>query len=98
VSVQKYQVTIQFEMDDEFMSFVPSHRVYINSLINKNVIDYYTVSMESMMCWIIVNAKSKNAVAQILNKSPLRKYWTSQIHELFVYDSSSYRLPELMYN
>ena len=35
VPLNKYQVTIQFEMDEEFMSFVPPHRVYINSLIEK---------------------------------------------------------------
>ena len=43
----KYQVTIQFEMDEEFMTFVPPHRVYINHLINKGTIDYYSVSMEA---------------------------------------------------
>ena len=35
-----YQVTIHFEMDEEFMSLVPAHRVYINSLIDKGTIDY----------------------------------------------------------
>jgi hypothetical protein len=55
----KYQVTIQFEMDEEFMTFVPPHRVYINHLINKGTIDYYSVSMESMRSWMIINAESK---------------------------------------
>jgi hypothetical protein len=96
--LQKYQVTIQFEMDEAFMSFVPAHRVYINDMINKGVIDYYAVSMESMSCWMLINAKSKQGVMNILKKSPLRKYWTCQVHELFVYDSASFRLPELMYN
>ena len=30
----KYQVTIRFEVNDEFMTLVPSHRTYINLLIN----------------------------------------------------------------
>jgi ABC-type Mn2+/Zn2+ transport system ATPase subunit len=94
----KFQVTIQFQMDDAFMSYVPDHRKYINSLINKGVIDYYSVSMESMQCWMIINAQNKKAVETILKKTPLNKYWEFQIHELFVYDSSSYRLPELVYN
>ncbi len=96
--LNKYQVTIQFEMDDEFMSFVPSHRVYINSLIEKNVIDYYTVSMESQRSWIVFNAANKKEVERYLSKSPLYKYWTIEIDEIFVYDGQSYRLPAVQLN
>lgn len=96
--LNKYQVTIRFEMDDDFMSFVPPHRVYINSLIEKNIIDYYSVSMETQRSWWIINAASKNEVEEYLSKSPLYKYWTVEIDELFVYDSQTYRLPALQLN
>jgi hypothetical protein len=94
----KYQVTIHFEMDDNFMSLVPSHRVYINNLIDTGTIEYYSVSMETQRCWMIVNAISKNDVQAMLIKSPLKKYWTIEIDELFVYDAQSYRLPALQLN
>jgi len=94
----KFQVTIHFEMDDEFMSLVPPHRVYINSLIDKGIIDYYSVSMETQRCWIIMNALTKKEVSNYLTKSPLAKYWTIEIDELFVYDAQSYRLPALQMN
>lgn len=96
--VHKYQVTVQFEMDDEFMSFVPAHRIYINSLIENNIIDYYTVSMESQRSWMVVNAANKEEVERYLSKSPLYKYWTLEIDELFVFDGQSYRLPALQLN
>ena len=96
--LNKYQVTIRFEMDDDFMSFVPPHRVYINSLIEKNIIDYYSVSMETQRSWWIINAASKNEVEEYLTKSPLYKYWTVEIDELFVYDSQTYRLPAMQLN
>ena len=96
--INKYQVTVHFEMDDEFMGFVPAHRLYVNSLIEKNIIDYYTVSMESQRSWIVINAISKKTVKQYLSKSPLFKYWTVEIDELFVYDGQSYRLPALQLN
>lgn len=96
--LNKYQVTVHFEMDDDFMSFVPPHRVYINSLIEKNVIDYYTVSMESQRSWMVFNAASKEEVEHHLSKSPLYKYWTVEIDELFVYDGQSYRLPAVQLN
>jgi len=94
----KYQVTIQFEMDDEFMSLVPPHRVYINNLIDKGTIEYYAVSMETQRCWMIINEVSKKAVQSLLEDSPLYKYWTVEIDELFVYDAQSYRLPALQLN
>ena len=96
--LNKYQVTIRFEMDDEFMSFVPPHRVYINSLIEKNTIDYYSVSMETQRSWMIINAEDKKEVEDILKLSPLYKYWTVEIDELFVYDGQTYRLPALQLN
>jgi muconolactone delta-isomerase len=96
--LNKYQVTVHFDMDEEFMGFVPSHRVYINSLIEKNILDYYTVSMESQKSWMIFNATSKLEVEAYLSKSPLYKYWTIEIDELFVYDGQSYRLPAVQLN
>jgi muconolactone delta-isomerase len=96
--LNKYQVTVHFEMDDSFMSFVPAHRIYINSLIEKNILDYYTVSMETQRSWMVFNAASKKAVEKYLSKSPLYKYWTVEIDELFVYDGQNYRLPALQLN
>ncbi len=98
INMQKYQVIIQFEMDEHFMSFVPPHRTYINYLINKQIIDSYAVSMETQHCWIIINADDKMVVDAYLTKSPLYKYWTYNIEELFVYDSQLYRLPTLQLN
>ncbi len=50
--MKKFQATIQFDMNDEFMSLIPAHRVYVNSLIEKGAIDQYAVSMESQQVWI----------------------------------------------
>jgi hypothetical protein len=96
--MQKFIVTIQFIMDEEFMNLVPAHRTYINYLITNNVIDSYAVSMESQQCWIILNAADKKVVEELLSKSPLFKYWTYEIDELFVYDGQNYRLPKMELN
>ena len=85
-------------MDDEFMTFVPSHRVYVNSLIEKGIIDHYLVSMESQQSWITFTAEDKIAVEKYLSKSPLYKYWTYEIDELFVFDGQHYRLPVVQLN
>ena len=39
-----------------------------------------------------------NFVKEYLKKSPLYKYWTFEIDELFVYDGQTYRLPALQMN
>ena len=91
----KYQATIHFEMSEEFMKLVPPHRTYINHLINKGIIDHYAVSMETQRSWITLNAADKKEVEKILKKSPLFKFWTYEIDELFVLDGQHYRLPEV---
>ena len=96
--MNKYQAIISFDMDEEFMSLVPPHRTYINYLLNKGVIETYTVSMETQQSWIVINAYSKPEVEEVLKKSPLYKYWSYEIVELFVYDSQSTRLPAVQLN
>jgi len=96
--MKKYQAIISFEMDEDFMSLVPPHRTYINYLLNKGIIDTYAVSMEVQNSWITINANTKKEVEDILDKSPLCKYWNYEIVELFVYDSQSTRLPAVQLN
>jgi hypothetical protein len=96
--MKKYQAIISFDMDEEFMSLVPPHRTYINYLLNKGVIDSYAVSMETQSSWITINANSKKEVKDILEKSPLAKFWTFEVVELFLYDSQSTRLPAVQLN
>lgn len=85
-------------MSDEFMELVPPHRTYINFLINKEIIDQYAVSMESQRVWVTLNATSKEEVEKLLEKSPLCKFWTYEIDELFVLDGQHFRLPAVQPN
>ena len=96
--MNKYQAIISFDMYEEFMTLVPPHRTYINYLLNKGVIETYTVSMETQQSWIVVNANTKKDVEEVLKASPLNKYWSMEIVELFVYDSQSNRLPAVQLN
>jgi hypothetical protein len=96
--MKKYQAIISFEMDEDFMSFVPPHRTYINYLLNKGIIDSYAVSMETQQSWVTINALNRKEAIEILEKSPLNKYWTIEMVELFVYDSQSTRLPAVQLN
>lgn len=96
--MQKYQVTIHFEMGQDFTELIPPHRTYINYLINKDIVDQYIVSMETHTVWITINADSKEEVEKLLRKSPLFKFWTYEMAELFVWDGQNYRLPIMQPN
>ena len=96
--MKKYQATIKFEMDDEFMALIPLHREYVNSLIEKGIIDQYVVSMETQRVWITFTANNRKEVKGYLEKAPIHKYWTYEIDELFVFDGKNYRLPALQLN
>src|SRR5580693_7422118 len=98
VTMRKFQVTIQFEMNDEFAALVPPHRTYINRLIEQGVIDHYVVTMETQRVWITFSANDRKAVEKYLSKSPLYKYWTYEIVELFMVDGLHYRLPVVQLN
>lgn len=80
------------------MSLIPSHRSYVNDLIEKGIIDQYVVSMESQRIWVTFTAANKEQVRGYLRESPLHKFWTYDIDELFVYDGQHYRLPVVQLN
>ena len=96
--MNKYQVTVFFSVDEIFMSLVPKHRTVINELILKCVIDSYAISAEVGRGWITMNAKSKNDVHKILERSPLYSYFELEIDQLMVYDSQMYRFPKMVLN
>lgn len=96
--MKKYQVSIRFEMDEDFMNGIPEHRRFVNEMIQEGVIDHYVVTMESMKSWITFTADSKEEVEEYLQRSPLYRYWSYEIEELFVVDGHQYRLPALQFN
>jgi hypothetical protein len=98
LKMNKYQVTIHFEWNEETMKIISEHREYINSLIEDLVIEHYAVSMETQTTWITINAESKTEVRNLLSKSPFYKYWTLEINELIIWDGQTYRLPAVQLN
>ena len=96
--MRKFQVTIQFDMNEEFASLVPAHRTYINRLIKQGIIDHYVVTMETRRVWITFSAENKIAVEEFIAGSPLFKFWTYEIDEVFMVDGMHYRLPVMQLN
>ncbi|RYY58664.1 MAG: hypothetical protein EOO05_15660 [Chitinophagaceae bacterium] len=96
--MKKYQAIIEFTVTEEFQELIAPHRVYINYLINKDLIDQYVVSLELRTAWITINADSQEEAEKLLDKAPLAKFWIWQLTELAVWDGQLYRLPVLQMN
>lgn len=96
--MKKYQAIIQFTIGEDFQDLIAPHRVYINYLINKDIVDQYVVSMEMQSVWITINATSKKEAEKILNKAPLAKHWTFELTPIAVWDGQLYRMPVLQMN
>jgi hypothetical protein len=97
-NIRKFQVTIHFKVDSQFMARIPPHRLYISRLIENGVLDYYSVSLESMRVWMVMSAVDKDQVDKLLSESPLYSYFKIEIDELYVYDAAGYRLPSFQLN
>jgi hypothetical protein len=85
-------------MDEEFMTLIPPHRVYIDHLIEKGMVDHYVVSMETQRVWITFTAENREEVELHLSRSPIFKYWKIEVDELVVFDGHHYRLPAVQLN
>lgn len=96
--MNKYQVSIFFSIDEEFMNLVPKHRSVISDLILRGVIDSYAISAEVGRGWITMNGKDKSDIRKQLERSPLYSYFELEIDQLMVYDSQIYRFPKMVLN
>ncbi len=96
--MNKYQVSVSFTIEGDFMNLVTAHRAYINALILKGVIDQYAISAERGQGWITMNARSKREVIKFLEKSPLYHYFQLEIDDLMVFDGKAMRFPRLVLN
>ncbi len=86
------------EIDINFMKRIPSHRAFINQLINDGKIQSYTINEERTRGWIIFNAKTETEVNQIMEQLPLFEYIQFHIHKVMVHDSEIFRFPKMHMN
>lgn len=96
--MQKYQVIIDFTVDEDFFELLEEHRKYINGLINRGNIDQYAISGDQNRGWITMTAHSSQAAEMLIRKSPLSKYFKIKVDTLMVFDGSVIRMPRVSLN
>lgn len=97
----KFMVTLQLPVvfTDDFVALIPRHRMFINQLIEENVVEAYAISADRTQGWITMNGQNAEAIRLIVQKFPLYPFFTDlQINELFIFDSVSSRFPPISLN
>lgn len=84
--------------DEHFFNLIPAHRQLINDMIERGVIQQYTINAARTKGWILFNCKNKNEVIHVLQKMPIFSLIKIKIHEIMIADGELYRLPKMNLN
>lgn len=85
--------------DEEFLALIPSHRAFINRLLNEKIVEVYAISSDRNRGWVTMNGDDAAAVRAIVEQFPLYHYLRSiEIDELFIFDSAASRFPHISLN
>ena len=74
-------------LDQEFWELIPQHRNYINNLMREEVIITYSVNHTRSKGWVVVCAESEMEAAEIIDRSPISRFISYEMDELFIFDS-----------
>lgn len=92
------EIKLPSEIDNNFMRKIPSHRAFINVLINKGKIQSYTINEERTQGWIIFDTENEAEVNKLMEQLPLFEFITFNIHRILVHDSEIFRFPKMHLN
>ncbi|GAB3309947.1 hypothetical protein GCM10027511_22750 [Hymenobacter humi] len=85
--------------DEEFIALIPSHRDFINQLLNEKVVEVYAISSDRSRGWVTMNGDNAAAVQAVVEQFPLYHYLHGvEIDELFIFDSAASRFPHISLN
>jgi hypothetical protein len=85
--------------DDDFIALIPSHRDFINQLLNKKIVETYAISSDRSRGWVTINGDNEAAVRAVVEQFPLYHYLHGvEIDELFIFDTLASRFPHISLN
>ncbi len=92
------EVLLPQPMEDEFFSLIPRHRKMVNDLIERGIINSYTVDENRKKIWILFSASEESEVMAHLKKLPIFSLVETEIFKLFIADGDIFRLPKVNLN
>lgn len=97
----KFLVTLFLppHFSDDFMELIPSHRAHVSQLLDESVLENYAISADYRRGWLTINGETEAEARAVLEQLPLYPYfWQIEMHELFVFDSNTFRFPRISLN
>lgn len=92
------EIKLPYEIDNNFMRKIPSHRAFVSVLINQGKIQSYTINEERTKGWIIFNTENEAEAETLIQQLPLYEFITYKIHTILVHDSEIFRFPKMHMN
>jgi hypothetical protein len=82
--MNEYMVTITFpaEIDEEFISLIPSQRAMVNALMGKGVISSYSLSVDRRTLWVTMMGHSERTILETLEQMPLFRFMSFEMRDL----------------
>lgn len=91
-------ITLPEVFDANFYRLIPSQRMTVNRLLDKNIILSYSLDMKRKNVWMFMRAKTELEVMDIVSTFPILHRVKVSINELAFYDTAPVNLPEIVLN
>ena len=92
------QMRLPNPLSDAFYALIPEHRAYIDKQINDGIITLYAINEDRTRGWAIVLSENAEEAMEVIEKSPVYRFMSIQIDELFIFDGETMRLPKVSLN
>ncbi len=91
-------INLPEDIDDNFESLIPDHRLFIDQLMNQGTISTYSLSADRSRLWISFNCRNEREVAKHINNFPIIDYITYEIAPLLFHNTSQILFPSISLN
>jgi len=98
--MKEYMVTITFpaDLDEEFISLIPSQRAMVIALMGKGVITSYSLSVDRRTLWVAMMGKSESDILETLEQMPLFRFMDFEMRDLMFHHAPVFSQPAFSLN
>jgi muconolactone delta-isomerase len=98
--MNKFMVTLSFPgiFSEDFITLIPRQRAMIVKLLSNGKLANFSLNEHRTSAWMVVNAKSLEDVERLLERFPMRDYFTATVEKLVLHDTAFMGMPKLVLN
>ncbi len=92
------EAELPYYKDEEFINLIPRQRQMIGRLLQAGVIATFSLNLDRTKMWMVIFAENEDGALQILEKFPMYRFMTIELHGLSVTDRAPAAAPPLVMN